>query len=608
MRQVSYEEFKNIIMESVAEGLGGGAPAGLGGSAPVGLGGGMKKPVQKQGTNGFCPSVEYVYYEQDQANAGEHLVVGLGYIYDSHHSILMNEWQKKYGQIFLTRRVANDGDKTANGSNVPSILELHVNPGKEGEFEQIVPDIVQSIADKSGKTLKMGVKSGTYDVQKMQNLGQYIIDQIASAPSKADMEKAKERCVDTWMDLLNKMEDPATMKKLSKIAGTVYNVQSPSIKASNAGHQLSTGNKMEVYSQLPNATFVTQEWTWNNIFNRDVVDKSQFALIFKPKTKKPSDLVAFNKAAQLCGYADYDDFKSKKRKKQLSQQQVFAVQAQYNLLNPNSTDFIAVKVYDVSNTQLKQGMPDVFATEIGFEDNLQGIPNAAAQAADAQLAADAGKQYNPGQLVTKTEDEVYEIKTIIFALCSQAGVSVNSVGNVGDDIVHACYKYAEIILAPKFGKIKPEYVQAFCHGFASAIAATYGFASNKGAAFLKQVMANRKQETALRTVVNEFFMDYKKFILTINRELLKSHQKMRKAGLKVSTPAKAAVEEADMSMGQQPNLPQPMSFNEFAQYMGLGYGMQAMEEEDEYMDIDTTPTQEQVMESFYNLLDKMELL
>ena len=143
MRQVSYEEFKNIIMESVAEGLGGGAPAGLGGSAPVGLGGGMKKPVQKQGTNGFCPSVEYVYYEQDQANAGEHLVVGLGYIYDSHHSILMNEWQKKYGQIFLTRRVANDGDKTANGSNVPSILELQVKPGQEGEYAQIVTDIVQ---------------------------------------------------------------------------------------------------------------------------------------------------------------------------------------------------------------------------------------------------------------------------------------------------------------------------------------------------------------------------------------------------------------------------------------------------------------------------------
>lgn len=606
MKQVSYDEFKNIIFESVAEGLGGGAPAGLGGAAPVGMGG-MKKPVQKQGSNGFSPSVEYVYYEQDKANNTEHLVVGLGYIYDSHHSILMNEWSKKYGQIFLTRRVSSDNDKTQNGSNVPSILELHVNPGKEAEFEQIVPDLVQSIADKSGKTLKMGVKSGEYDLTKMQNLSQYIIDQIASAPNKADIERAKERCVDTWMSLLSKMEDPATMKKLSKIAGTVYNVQSPSIKASNAGHQISLGNRAEVYSQLPNATFVTQEWTWNNIFNRDVVDKSQFALIFKPKTKKPSDLVAFNKAAQLCGYADYDDFKKKRRAKQLSQQQVFAVQAQYNLLNPNTTDFIAVKVYDVANTQLRQGMPDVFANEIGFEDNIQGVPNAAAKAADAQLAAAAGQQYNPGQIVTKTEDEVYEIKQIIFALCSQAGVSVNSVGDVGDDIVHACYKYAEIVLAPKFGKIKPEYVQAFCYGFSSAIAATYGFASNRGAQFLSSVMANRKQETALRTVVNEFFMDYKKFVLTINRELMKSHSKMRKAGMKVSAPKKVAVEEADannVSMG----LPQPMSFNEFSKFMGVDFGAAGLEEEDEYEEIDTTPTQQQVMESFYNLLDKMELL
>ena len=617
MKEISFEEFKNIIFESVAEGLGGGAPAGLGGSAPAGLGGsapvglgGAKKPAQKQNSNAFSPNLEYAYYEQSQ-NEPEHLVVGLGYIYDSHHSILMNEWNKKYGQIFLTRRVVNDGDKTNNGSNVPAILELHVNPGKEQEFEQIVTDIVQSIADKSGKTLKMGVKSGQYDLANLQKLSGYIINSVANAPNKADMDKAKERTIDTWMDLLSKMQDPATMQKISKIGGTVYNVQSPSIKASNAGHQISLGNRAEVYAQLPNATFVTQEWTWNNIFNRDVVDKTQFAIIFKPKTKKPSDLVAFNKAAQLCGYADYDDFRKKKHAKRLSQQQIFAVMAQYNMLNPNTTDFIAIKVYDVANTQLRQGEPDVFANEIGFEDNIQGVPNSAAKAADAQLAADAGKTYNPGQIVTKTEDEVYEIKTIIFALCSQAGVSVNSVGDVGEDIVHACYKYAEIILAPKFGKIKPEYVQAFCHGFASAIAVTYGFKSEKGAKFLSAALSNRKQETALRTVVAEFFMDYKKMILTINRELAKSHSKMRKSGQKVSAPVKSVAEDASEATGQAENLPQPMSFEEFSEILGVNPNASSAEEpaaDNSYEDADTVPTQQQVMESFYNLLDKMEIL
>ena len=616
MKEISFEEFKNIIFESVAEGLGGSAPAGLGGSAPAGLGGsapvglgGAKKPAQKQNSNGFSPNLEYAYYEQPQ-NEPEHLVVGIGYVYDSHHSILMNEWAKKYSQIFLTRRVMNDGDKTDKGSNVPAILELHVNPGKEQEFEQIVHDIVQSMADKIGKTLKMGVRSGQYDLANLQKLSGYIINSVANAPNKADLDKAKERTIDTWMDLLSRMEDPATMKKISKIGGTVYNMQSPSIKASNAGHQISLGNRAEVYAQLPNATFVTQEWTWNNVFNRDVVDKSQFAIIFKPKTKKPSDLVAFNKAAQLCGYADYDDFRKKKRAKRLSQQQIFAVMAQYNMLNPNTTDFIAINAYDVANTQLRQGEPDVFANEIGFEDNIQGVPNSAARAADAQLAADAGKPYNPGQIVTKTEDEVYEIKTIIFALCSQAGVSVNSVGDVGDDIVHACYKYAELILAPKFGKIKPEYGQAFCHGVASAIAVTYGLKSEKGAKFLNAALANRKQETALRTVVAEFFMDYKKMILTINRELTKSHNKMRKSGQKVSAPVKSVAEDASEATGQAENPPQPMSFEEFSEILGVNPNASAGEPaaDDSYEEADTVPTQQQVMESFYNLLDKMEIL
>ena len=53
-----------------------------------------------------------------------------------------------------------------------------------------------------------------------------------------------------------------------------------------------------------------------------------------------------------------------------------------------------------------------------------------------------------------------------------------------------------------------------------------------------------------------------------------------------------------------------MSFEEFSEILGVNPNASAGEPaaDDSYEEADTIPTQQQVMESFYNLLDKMEIL
>lgn len=652
MKQISNATFERLIKESISQflreagpvGLGGAAPAGLGGSAPAGLGGtapqglGGSAPAAQKGAamaggkmkNGtFRPKIAYAWYESDWQNktsgqtnedVDEVLKIGIDYIYDQHQYVLIDEWAKKYSDIFTAQSIRMRSAEKGE----PKTLEIDVKSGKDEEFKKIIPDVVASIEALNGKQFKYNKlidnKSLAYDVAWFPQLEQILIDSVNKAPSKSDMNAIKDRIANTWIELLSNMQDPSTLQKMGQIGGMVYSNTSATLSGDksntfgdngfSAGHQLSFANKVEVFAQDPNATFVTQEWVWRDMFNRTIINPNDKIIINKPTTRKPTDPDAFEKACVKCGYASAREFKAQKKAGNVGQSALWAVYAAYNMLNTADTAFRPVIVYDYANTQLIQGMPDIFNEKPGLVDNLKGIPNKAALSADRDLAASAGKQFTPGTMQKITDSETEAIRDILKALLSSKGISVPSnigQGNVGDDIVKLGYAYGNFLVnSGAYNFSKDEYKEAFRQAFAAAVAATYGFETAEGAQYLRQVLRNRGTDTELKTMVNLFFEEYKELISQVNSELVKMSKKLKKAGVasaKTSNVAEEVEFEEVSESGMNGFAPvSPLSAKQFYAFFGMGEGLNE-EECVEQNDIEAPDT---IKESFFRMLDKIE--
>lgn len=674
MKQINSDILRQIINEAVSEivnegptplGNGpkplGGGPTPLG-NGPKPLGGGPKplgglnapKPLGKpgagqaaQGANSdlksgkmkdgtFLPRVEYAYYEKwwedENPNTAtsdeddEILKIGLNYIYDQHIPYLLDKWGQQYSDIFTAQGIRNK-DKGGPGRHI----QIRVKPGKEQDFEQVIPAMFEDIKSLSETVGKVNKKTGQlvpakntckYSVDLFPKVEQMVIDYIHKAPSKNDTNAMEMKIAQTWKELLSNMQDPATLQKLQNIGGAIYSTTSATLSGNgdtigkdgfSAGHQLSMQNRLEIFSQDPNATFVTQEFVWRDLFNRKIVDPNQKIIITKSENRKPKDAAAFEKACINCGFSGSAEFSAKQKSGNLSTQQLWAVRAAYNKLNPADAFFVKVVAYDYANTELMtddNGNPleDVFNNTPGLSDNIKGIPNQAAARADQQLAQQTGQQFVQGKMQTLSDPETEEISKIIAALTSQkAGRTAGSSGNVGDDIVNNSYIYASI-LANGINFSKPEYEEAYKQSFAAAVAATYGFTTQKGAAYLRQVLANRGVDKELSTMINLFFSEYKAFIVEINRNLAMIAKKLKKSGVQVTAPVSSVQqsvnEEGDTAEQTNLHSVNPLTPEQLSNVLGVpaelftgGYEIQ-----------DDVPQQQELQESFFNMLDRIELV
>ncbi|MBP5722224.1 MAG: hypothetical protein J6X18_01380, partial [Bacteroidales bacterium] len=429
LRKAINEAVKQIMVE---DGLGGGLgkSGGLGGGLGKsgGLGGGLGKQglggggLGKQGFSGTANLVRNAasgkqfsteggvlkngmhlpkvlnarfdkWHEEENpnrdtaTNEDEILKVYIGYIFPQHTEYLVEKWKNDYPDVFTPQWVGY-------GKNY---MEFRVKPDMEQEFINIVPKIFDDIAalsgvnpkfyKKKGWTMQPTPKQNVYATDKFQDKVAETIDYITKAPSKYEQERRDINIASTWKELLLNMEDPNTLRRLQGIGGMVYSTSSATLSGGAAdqggnpydnrgrkvGHVISFENKQEVFSQDPNATFVTQEWVWRDFFNRKVVDRNKTIIITKPTTRKPRDPNSFEKACIKCNYGGAADFYDQKKRGELSQSQIWAVMAEYNKLNPADTLFGPVIVYDVANTEVmtdENGNPmtDKFNDEVNLAD------------------------------------------------------------------------------------------------------------------------------------------------------------------------------------------------------------------------------------------------
>lgn len=561
----------------------------------------------KDHPNAVAPTARSASYVKDD-NGNENLVVRLQWIHNQHINKLIQDWNNKYGSILSAK--PNTTEKL--GPKEPTPIDLTILPGQEDEFKKILPNIASDISALNG------VANGYYKQNALASLPNSIIGRIDEAPSDEDLKKAEERQAMNVDKILSLLSDPNYTKKLGFVGGVTVNFsqsianRQKIIKQGNScGWRISPVNQLMVKSYLPTATFVTNEWTWNNVFNRDVVDKTLFALEIKTANNKIKDINAWNQAAAQLGYVDntnsgrqpYDVFRAEKKAGQLSQAEIMAVMFLANILNPQSPDFTKQKVYDISNTQLRPGMPDVFNTEVNLADNIQGIPNALAVTNDKKAAVDAGVQYKPQQIVRRGDEEITDIINILSAICTQkCGTSPRGVGgSLGDDIAHYADFYAKNYVCPGRNIVVPAIKEAVGNAFAIGLAAVYGFQVQKYSANLNAALGNARKDQTFKENITKCYQDFIALVGEINSELLKlshSRAKSRANGSGANNGTVKAVVEEGLGDG----MPKPISFKEFAHYAGLELDEEVMEETAD----ETTP--EMVQEGFFRLFDKMENL
>lgn len=562
-------------------------------------------------------------------NDDEILKVDIGYIYPQHVEYLKSLWEQNYADVFTPEWIGRGKD----------YMEFRVKPDKEQDFINAVPQIFNDIASlsevdpkfykKKGWDLRKTPKKCVYKTDAFDDKVAETIDYVTKAPSKYEMERRDFNIATTWKELLTHMEDSSTLKKLQGIGGMVYSTQSATLSGSNqapdagnpydkrgrkVGHVISYLNKIEISFQDPNAEFVTQEWVWRDMYNRRIIDKSKTIIITKPTTRKPRNPQAFEKACIMCNYGSANDFYDQKKRGELSLPQIWAVQAQYNKLNPADTMFGPVIVYDVKNTELMTDengnpLPDKFNDEVNLSNNILGIPNAVTDAADQQLAQQLGQRFVQGEMQELTDDELSEINNTIAAKASMEAGTSQRTGNIGDDIVSNCYRLAKV-KAAGITFSKDEYEEAYCQAFACAVAATYGFPSQKGAKYLSACLSNKgNTDKELSTMIQLFFAYYKRFVSEINYELAKKAKVMKKSGAKLSAPVsniQKVVEEDGVDMAQTAEF-KPVQPLTPAQLSGV-LGVPAEMFTGEYEAQNDGMTNQQLQESFFGLLDRIELV
>lgn len=586
----------------------------------------------KDGT--YVPKCEYAYYEkwwepenptvekgETPSEDDEVLKIGLNYIYPQHMEPLITKWNANYSDIFTAQKMWNKkkGDTAA-------YIQIRVKPGKEQDFVNLTKtlyDDIASLSETDGKTidkktgnLKITKNKAKYSTNVFEKSRIYLVDLVKKAPSKADMNRIELKAADSWRELLSNMNDPKTLNALSTIGGVVYTTSLNTDK--KQGHVLTDRNKIQIISQRPDIAvraqngeriFVTQEWVWRKYFNREIVDPSQKMTIIKPTSHKPSNPQAFEKACQNCGYASVDEFKAATKN---SQHKRWAVYAEYNKINPADTLFGPVVVYEYANTQLIPGKPDLFNDEEGLADNIYNVPNdASIRANGIQQAPDASQQ---PAAKTRSDEELEEISNLVADIIhSHTQSSVVRTGNPGDDIAENVYKYGQY-LSINIGFAKPEYREAYCQSLAAAVAATLGFPTIKGANYLRKVLSNRGADMELKTMLILFIRKYQELMLEINEEWKSKVSSLRKSGKFANSPTYKKVVEEDGNINAQSADANPigvLSVNQLSNVLGVPIEKiinDGNTDNEGYENVDPEIKANELQESFFRMLDRIELI
>lgn len=272
--------------------------------------------------------------------------------------------------------------------------------------------------------LKILKDSGNYSDETIENLPGVISNRLTSKSERNELFKnAAQSAIDIWLGYLETINDPKTEELLK----TYSRVLSDSDEKAY-GHMLSVKNVAMIRAIDSNATFVLPESKWVQ-FNRYVIPRAKKFIVYTPNAQ--NNKLTKNKLQKVidkCGWKGVPYYR-------LPLQTQIEVDIKCNELGLCS--FRPVIEFDISDTKVMPGKPDLFNQEVGLANNLTGELNAAA----IEQMGDKAKENMP-------QDEIMDKRTELAAnfmkqFCQEKGVNVSLKENETPDnvLIECLYQY-----------------------------------------------------------------------------------------------------------------------------------------------------------------------
>ena len=568
--------------------------------------------------NGYCPKPVFVrydnYYEKnpDWQNKSV-LKIWVNYMLNLTAVRFCNaiNADSRFKDVANFEMLRSGKEYLAYASNNPSgfncgILLISVAADKVDEFKKLIPVVVDTLWG-IVRNPKM-----QYDPAKKDDFASALAT-LASIPTEQEKAQVQMKIADSAMELLANLKDPAIRQKIASIGGIILDSANEALFGDNgfkAGHALSYDNKMEVWAQDQNATFVEQDWIWEKFYNHEIVDPNDFILIKRPSwksyTKDDKD-----KGARACGFkGGYEEFKKRSRRGELSNHEKHAVRMAIQRVSTSSTFFYYIKVYDVANTRVIPGKVSKF---FPGPDQERGLSNNATKLAMANDAARHGgyvfnqQDTTPAAAPAKNNnDQLSIIRDSLFAIISSKLPTLPTRTNDPSvDLTNAAYEYAEKKLLPIAGGAisVDETKKLFCKGFAAAVTYSCGGEDSIAANYLSAALASRGKDSTLSTLVGKWFNEWRNLMKAVYKDVKKKIESLN-ATKSASAPQTTSIVAEEGLNSEGVEMPQ---FNVLSQeQFGEILAGAVASEGGNYEVQNDTVAQETLQESFFVFLDKME--
>lgn len=357
----------------------------------------------------------------------EYIAVYLGHVFGDSAQKLVSAINSSVPQTVLNAAQTDKGR---------SKVVLRVNIDRKEEIPKVVHQLKSAITSLDD-----------YDENSIQNLCDTVYDAVDSVATSGDIENAEQTKIRNWRDMMKRLEDPEVRKQL-----LMY--QTTNDYARQYGHVLSANNVMNILSQCPTASFVTERSTWLNKFKRRVNPGAQRIVVTKASSS--TDYKKLDDAARAAGYKDFKDAKLQSGN---STQVINKIRIMAN--QGSNTSFEKVIMYDVRDTTPIDPNHDIWTEKIGLSNNLTGELNQAAAEFDQGLTgtnSDTMKA-NKDKIDLAQKNAMPSRRAAMEKLCrtnpwgAQIDPSAFSGLNDADFIARATYQLVKETAASQFGLV-----------------------------------------------------------------------------------------------------------------------------------------------------------
>lgn len=199
-----------------------------------------------------------------------------------------------------------------------------------------------------------------YEMPSLQEIMVKLNSVMDDSFTQKDVDAVDKTTDDMYVEFMQKIQEPK-VQELLKSMGQYH------IATTTYGWKRSMDNVLKAYAQKPDATFVQTRYEWFHRYNREIVPNATRILLVAPKQDYNCSMSDILETMRSLGYDSNTNFMNLSTQ----QQEHIKIVTIYH----TGRGFEHKAYYDISDTVLIPGKPDIWADEAGFDNNFTGHLN-----------------------------------------------------------------------------------------------------------------------------------------------------------------------------------------------------------------------------------------